>query len=212
MSTHEKDPDNSATDPENAVSNKQNRPIGVEIPILRYDLQILQSLRRIIRATDLYSRRLKLTYDITAPQLICLLAITENGTITVSKIAEKVHLSASTVVGILNRLEQKGLIVRSRDTKDRRVVFVSASDEGMKLVRNAPTPLQDNLSDALMNLAEDEQASITDSLKRLVSMMEIEEIEVAPILTAGSIQESGADKQIDKQDETRGTHGNQKMP
>jgi DNA-binding MarR family transcriptional regulator len=210
VSAHTEDPESSAHDPFRGLSHKQGDLVDAGLPEHRYDLQILQSLRRIIRATDLYSRRLKLKYNITAPQLICLLAITDHGTITVSELARTVHLSASTVVGILNRLEQKELIVRMRNTRDRRIVFVSATDDGVKLVRNAPTPLQDNLSEALQNLSEDDQASIADSLNRLVSMMEIEEIEVAPILTGGLIQESNPDKQNDEQEKAPGIRGNKK--
>ncbi|MBU2644584.1 MarR family transcriptional regulator, partial [bacterium] len=90
-------------------------------PDKRYDLMILQDLRRIMRAVDLYSKQLSIKYAITAPQLVCLLTIVESKMITVAALAKKIHLSPSTVIGILDRLEDKKLIARKRDVKDRRL-------------------------------------------------------------------------------------------
>lgn len=153
-----------------------------EIPSERYDLQVLRSLRRIIRAVDLYSKRLKSEYQLTSPQLLCLLAISERGHLTATEIAHKVFVSASTVVGIVDRLERRKLVKRKRDTKDRRIVNIALTELGKRLCENAPSPLQDNLAQALADLPELEQATIALSLKRIVDLMEAEHLEAAPIL------------------------------
>ena len=153
----------------------------------RFDLHILRSLRRIIRAVDIYSGKLKSKYQITGPQLVCLLAIVENEPLTATKIANHVHLSPSTVVGILDRLEKKGLIERVRDQKDRRQVNVAATENGVQLANHAPSPLQDGLARALGKLSELEQATIALSLRRVVDLMEADDIEAAPILEAGNL-------------------------
>jgi DNA-binding MarR family transcriptional regulator len=189
------------------ISSEQLNADNHEPSKRSYELQILKSLRAIIRATDIYSRRLALTYHITAPQLLCMLTVTAKDAITVSKLAREINLSASTVVGILNRLEQKGLVTRERDTKDRRIVFVRLTDEGRNLIRNAPTPLQDSLSKALQQLSEENLAHITGALEQLVSMMEIEEKLAAPILTTGSIPERDLEKQHGEDDTRREKHG-----
>ena len=44
-----------------------------------YEIHVLKSLRRIIRALDLYSRKLKNSYGLTVPQLVCLTAIAKEG-------------------------------------------------------------------------------------------------------------------------------------
>lgn len=156
----------------------------------RYDLSILQSLRRIIRAVDIHSRQLNSKFSITAPQLVCLLAIVENKTLTVASLAKAIHLSPSTVVGILDRLEERKLITRKRDTKDRRVVKVTATKKGKDFAKESPSPLQDKLGQSLAKLSVLEQATISLSLERIVEFMEAEEIDAAPILQTGSIEES----------------------
>jgi DNA-binding MarR family transcriptional regulator len=152
------------------------------VPESRYDLQILRSIRRIIRAVDVHSKKLKARYDLTTPQLICLISVADNGPMTATKIAQDVFLNASTVVGILDRLEKRDLVSRTRDGSDRRVVNVSITAAGRDLVQQAPLPLQDGLAAALADLSRLEQATISLSLKRIVDLMEAGHIEAAPIL------------------------------
>jgi len=154
---------------------------------VRYDLRILQALRRIMRAVDLYSRKLLAGHKVTGPQLVCLLSVQEHEPVTLSAIARHVHLSPSTVTGILDRLEHKGLVRRERDLKDRRLVHVALTERGRELAVRAPSPLQDTLAEAMKGLPKTEQATIAASLDRIVEMMEIRHIDAAPILETGLI-------------------------
>lgn len=159
-------------------------PRGSADKAARYDLRVLRSLRRIVRSIELYSKQLEATNHITAPQLICLLAIVDRGPLTATAISREVHLSASTVVGILDRLEEKRLIARARAQDDRRVVQVTATPLGVDTARRAPSPLQQTLAGALNTLPELEQATIALSLERVVTLMEAHELDAAPILAA----------------------------
>src|SRR5690606_7739492 len=141
-------------------------------PDHQYDLRILRALRRITRAIALHSKQLAACSHITAPQLICLRTVVALGPLTATAISREIHVSPSTVVGILDRLEEKGLIRRERGREDRRIVFVTATEQGVALVENAPSPLQKALSDALNQLPELEQATITLALERIVELME----------------------------------------
>ena len=156
-------------------------------PAARYDLRVFQALRRIIRAVDIHSRKLSVAYKITGPQLACLLAVNERESITASAVARDVHLSASTVVGILDRLQAKSLVRRERSATDRRVVHVWLTDAGRELIARAPSPLQDRLAESMDKLPEDELAAMAESLERIVEIMEIRHIDAAPILETGPI-------------------------
>ncbi|MBR8652072.1 MarR family transcriptional regulator [Achromobacter sp. Marseille-Q0513] len=148
--------------------NKQT----VTDPSQQYDLRILRALRRITRSIALHSRQLSAVSHITAPQLMCLRTVIANGPLTATAISREIHVSPSTVVGILDRLEDKGLIRRERGREDRRIVFVTATEAGRALAKDAPSPLQKHLADALNALPELEQATITLSLERIVALME----------------------------------------
>lgn len=166
------------------------QPANPENLPMRYDLRVLRSLRGIIRSVDLYSRELAATNQITAPQLVCLLHVVNRGPVTATGIGREVHLSPSTVVGIVDRLEEKGLVSRQRSQEDRRMVRVSATDAGRELARRAPSPLQQTLARALNALPELEQATIALALERVVALMEAPPLDYAPILTTGPINPS----------------------
>ncbi len=152
---------------------------------LEYEAQILRSIRRIIRSVDLYSHKLDLDCGVTVPQLSCLLRVVASGPMTLKGLAAAVDLSASTLVGIVDRLEAKELLKRERSQTDRRRVLISATEKGVVLAGASPSPLQDRLRAALDALPELERAAIALSLERIVELMEIGQIDAAPILDTG---------------------------
>lgn len=147
-----------------------------------YDLHILRSLRKIIRAIDLYSHRLSDTCGLTVPQLICLSTIAHSKRLTEIELAKFVHISPSTLVGILDRLELKQFIRRERNLADRRQIFISVTSLGQKTVSRAPSPLHENLAIGLQKLPIKQRANIALSLKHIVDLMEVDSIEAAPLL------------------------------
>lgn len=157
------------------------------IPEKRYDLRILQSLRRVVRSIDIHSRKLSMQHDVTAPQLITLLAIREHGSLTIAELSKEVHLSSSTLVGIIDRLEGKQFVVRKRDTVDRRKILIHATKQGNEFAVQAPSPLQETLAQSLVQLNDLEQSTIALSLERIVELMEANELDAAPILQTGAI-------------------------
>ena len=155
-------------------------------------IRVLTAIRRIIRAVDLHSRKLSSDYQITAPQMVCLYSLARQGEMTLSVLAKQVSLSASTVNGIVDRLEKRGLVQRQRCEKDRRRVHVSISPEGQKLTQSAPALLQHKLAKALHALPEIEQQAIANSLERVVELMSASELAASPnLLPSANIEEAG---------------------
>jgi DNA-binding MarR family transcriptional regulator len=148
------------------------------------EFRVLCALRRIIRAVDVYSRKLNSKLGLTTPQLLCLHALSGEDTMTLSQLTKKVNLSGSTVNGIVDRLEAKKLVQRKRSTLDRRKVYLYMSKAGNDTLKKAPSLLQDKLSSALSNLSELEQLTITQALERVVELMELEDMNVSPNLIA----------------------------
>ena len=155
-----------------------------------FNLWIFRSLRRIMRAVDIHSRKLSAEFMVTGPQLLCLQTLHDDGPLTTSALAKLIHLSNSTIVGILDRMEQKGWVQRERSTGDRRVVLVDLTTAGEEFLAEAPGLLQDRLAQGLHNLPEKEQMEIAQALEKIVKLLEMEKQEVAPLLEAGPIAES----------------------
>lgn len=175
----------------NAGQKTGDKPDDAREKAERYDLSILQSLRRIMRAVDIYSRKLTSMHGITTPQLICLLTVQEKGPMTSIAIANKMHISPSTLVGILDRLEAKGLVQRERATEDRRLVYITTTARGGEVANTAPSPLQDRLLEGLDGLSDRELKKISSSLKKIVGLMEAEGISAAPLLDAKEASDKG---------------------
>jgi DNA-binding MarR family transcriptional regulator len=154
-------------------------------PLPGHEERILRAIRRIIRSVDIYSHKLAAESGMTVPQLTCLLRVVEAGPLTLKALANKVDLSASTLVGIVDRLARKGLLRRERSLADRREVLISATEEGAILASGSPSPLQDRLVAALDSLPEIERVAIALSLERIVDLMQIRQVDAAAILDTG---------------------------
>lgn len=147
--------------------------------------QVLVSLRRIIRATDLHSRKLGKRTGLTTPQLVIIQAIGQLKDPTVSDVAKAVSLSLATVTTILNRLESNDLVNRERSRVDRRRVIVTLTERGEAMRASAPKPLQDSFVDRFSKLESWEQHQIVAALERVATMMDAEQLDAAPILLSG---------------------------
>lgn len=137
-----------------------------------YDQRILHAFRRIIRNVDLYSRQLAAHHDVTGPQLLCLLTLAEHGSMTSAHLARHIHVSPSTIVGIVDRLEDKKLLTRHRTREDRRQVLLKLTPQGKRVASRAPSPLQERFAVALQQLPAREQATLARALERVVGLME----------------------------------------
>ncbi|MFT6957460.1 MAG: DNA-binding MarR family transcriptional regulator [Halieaceae bacterium] len=152
--------------------------------------QVLVSLRRVIRATDLHSRHLAKISGLTAPQILLLQAIRKLEGAPVGQLAKEVSLSQATVTSILDRLEKKGYIERERSIVDKRKVHAQLTEHGIEILKDAPQPLQTEFSNQFNDLQEWEQTMIIAALQRVAHMMDAEHIDASPVLDVGALDRS----------------------
>ncbi|WP_067520093.1 MarR family winged helix-turn-helix transcriptional regulator [Endozoicomonas ascidiicola] len=151
-----------------------------------YWTDVLISLRRIIRATDLHSKRLIKTCGLTTPQIMVLKSINDLGDVTVKRLSQDVSLSQATVTTILNRLEERQYLERVRSTHDKRIVNARLTDLGRSVLGTAPTLLHEKFIERFEALEPWEKTQMLSTLQRVASMMDAESIEAAPLLDIGS--------------------------
>jgi len=140
--------------------------------------ELIYQIRRLMQAGELFTKELNRTYQVSAPQLHCLLALHEHGPLPPSQIAKHIMVKSSTVTGIIDRLEQKGFVERRRNSPDRRVITVQLTDRGKELARNAPPPIQHKIVDGLRKLPDGEIKRIIMSLSKLTQMLDVQDLEV----------------------------------
>ena len=149
--------------------------------------ELLVSLRKIIRAISLHSKDLSRKYGITGPQLIVLQELSNYGQISVTALSKSISLSQATATDIVNRLEKKELLTKIRSDQDKRRIIIQLSEKSLKILEQAPPPLQETFIKLFSNLEEWEQLMILSAMKRVVHMMAAEKIDASPILAAGEI-------------------------
>ena len=145
--------------------------------------EMLLSLRKIIQAISLNSKDLSRRYGLTGPQLIILNEIANHDSLSVTELARSISLSQATVTDILNRLEKRKLIERSRDSADRRRVNIRITDQCREILSQVPPPLQETFIERYAELTEWEQLMILTSFKRVVDLVSADKINAAPFLT-----------------------------
>ena len=145
------------------------------------------ALRRVIRATDIYSKKLAKTTGLTAPQMLLLQTISNRDEMTIGALAGAMSLSQATVTTIIDRLEKRHLVLRERSTVDKRKVYARLTPDATKILQQAPIPLQENFSTHFNLLEEWEQTMIISSLQRVAKMMDAEHIDASPVLDVGAI-------------------------
>lgn len=143
--------------------------------------RILRAIRRLIRSTSQHSRQIADQYGVTVPQLLCLQIVVEHDGLSAGEVSREMDLSQSTCVGILDRLEKKGLLQRERSQKDRRMVLLHCTPEGKAICKQTPTLLQDRLTRELNRLPDLEQEGIAAALERIVDIMNLQGVDAAPI-------------------------------
>jgi DNA-binding MarR family transcriptional regulator len=147
---------------------------------------ILIKIRKIVRSINLESKKIQKEYGVSIPQVLCLnfLYDSKNYNATQGEIRKFLNLNSSTVSGIIDRLEAKGLVARLPKSGDRRMVTIALTSKGEKLLTRIPSLLQEKLTERLEKLDDKTLHQIIDSLELLVNLLEINDLEAFPS-TAG---------------------------
>jgi Transcriptional regulators len=125
--------------------------------------RLLKAFRRIAHALDIQSRLISRTVGLTLPQLVVLGCVRDLGEVTSRAISREADLTPATVVGILDKLEAKGLIERYRSVKDRRIVHTRLTQSGAAALQAAPSPLGERLEAAFRSLEDQRRQQILDA-------------------------------------------------
>jgi DNA-binding MarR family transcriptional regulator len=75
-----------------------------------------------------------LNLDLSTPQLKVVLLLLVNGPCRMSLIASSLGVSLATGTGVVDRLVERGIVVREGDPEDRRVVLCRLSSKGEKIL------------------------------------------------------------------------------
>jgi DNA-binding MarR family transcriptional regulator len=138
------------------------------------DADSKQALDRIVETLIfLYTESRRLTkdearkHDLTGPQLSVIKLLAGIGDLSLTELSKEIQTRNSTVTGIIDRMEDAGLVRRVRSENDRRVVIIRLTPQGRALAKSVPIEPMQAFRRALSSLNPSEQRNLLRILSKL---------------------------------------------
>jgi DNA-binding MarR family transcriptional regulator len=161
---------------------------------------IIDDIRRVFQVVNEHSKLIERETGLSGSQLWAMKVIAEAATVKPSELARRMYLHPATVVGLIDRLEKRGLVLRSRSARDRRIVEIALTEKGVQLLTSAPKVPQRLLVRGLENLTEDRILMVAAGLRELVKILGAEGLPPQLILSADvNLPAEAAASEIDRQ-------------
>lgn len=110
---------------------------------------------------------------VTGPQRMIMQALVQSDGLSLKQLSRKVSLAHSTVSGIVDRLQARGMVVRRRDEADGRATVIAPSSEVRDFVANRmPELTMSPLTEALRDASDSEKATVLRGLRKLRALVE----------------------------------------
>jgi DNA-binding MarR family transcriptional regulator len=98
---------------------------------------------------------------------VVLTALAEQPVRTQAALAQAINADKSRIIGVLDDLQERGLIQRQPDTADRRVHLLSLTPAGDRLRRSVEAAIRDSERDVLATLPPADREAFLRSLKAM---------------------------------------------
>ncbi|WP_306715452.1 MarR family winged helix-turn-helix transcriptional regulator [Burkholderia dolosa] len=108
-------------------------------------------------------------FDLTAQQIGVILLLSRGYANTPFELSRKMAYDSGSMTRMLDRLERKGLVARSRSEQDRRMIELTLTERGADAARALPSLIATALNAQLAGFSADELATLTGLLKRFIA-------------------------------------------
>jgi len=134
---------------------------------------LMGKLHRSLRRN--YDRQLK-NFGLTPCQFDVLLSLWGEDGIVLSELGRRVSRDSPTITGVVDRMEKKMLVKRTRDERDRRVVKVVLTSKGKNMQEQLSTTKKRILEKITTNLSLQEIQQLVTLLDKMMKNVEREEL------------------------------------
>jgi DNA-binding MarR family transcriptional regulator len=124
------------------------------------DYETLAEFRYALRCFLRFSENAAKTAGLTLQQhqaLLFIIGYPGREQVTISELAERLQIRHHSTVGLVDRLEQQGLVERVQNREDRRQVFIHLTNKGVGVLKGLANTHRDelrNLAPELLNMLE----------------------------------------------------------
>lgn len=137
-------------------------------------LEFLQRLWQLNHALEKLSSQMERRINVTAPQRMIIRCIGKYPGMAPSQLAAFLHLDPGTISATLSRLEDKGFVVRKRDSEDKRRVSLGLTARGKKLDRPMRGTVEHGMERLLAGARPADIAATRKLLDHLTAVLEEE--------------------------------------
>jgi MarR family transcriptional regulator, transcriptional regulator for hemolysin len=131
-------------------------------------------------AVDQTARQMVFTLDvlllkqvaITFAEWKVIAAIADRDQVIEKDIADKLRLNPSTLIPIIDRVEKKGFVERSRDAKDRRKIYVRMTDKALESWTQTVEIIDRANKDALVGISGQDALTVLRILNKISDKLE----------------------------------------
>lgn len=104
--------------------------------------------------------------EVTLPQFRSLVVLATVGPQTVSALADRLAVHASTMTRMCNRLVSRGLVLRAPSAVDRREVVIALTNMGTSVVEDVMTARRRALDEILQLMGDDDRRAVVVALDK----------------------------------------------
>ena len=133
---------------------------------------IVESIRRLVRAEYLDSQKMSKQYGLTGPQSLVLRLLIKKGALSSADLSRQMYVTPSNITGIIDRLEKKGLVERIRKQGDRRVALITLTPSGQKLGQTIPDPIEKRFVNQLADLEPEHLQILAMALNQILNLID----------------------------------------
>ena len=145
-----------------------------ETPALGGVLAFLQLLWALDHGLHVVSKRMEAQRGVSGQQRLILRIVAEYPELSPGQLAEMLHLDASTVTGLVKRLEKRGMVRRSPDPGDGRRVIIGLTEKGRRLTASSPHTVESLVQQALAVFPRAKIDATEEVLRTLSNVLERE--------------------------------------
>lgn len=112
--------------------------------------------------------------ELTPPQFVALQWLSDKDGMTIGELSSKMYLAFSTTTDLIDRMETKKLVKRTRDGQDKRVVRIHLLNKGETIIQQVIKKRQEYMHERLLGLSGKEIDGLQNGLSRLFDMIKEE--------------------------------------
>lgn len=138
-------------------------------PALDPTLEFLRLIWALDHSLHVASKRMASSFGITGPQRLVVRLIGRHPQISAGELARVLHVHKSTITGVVQRLEARGLVRRTTDASDARRIQLTLTEAGRRVAGPVPGTVESAVKRVLGSIDQPRLDATRAVLERLAA-------------------------------------------